>query len=133
MLVRVAAAGYFFCAKGRLHDGRCRLAQRASALVFLEVFDEQPGELLRGRIVGRLLGPRVARSEDCRWHSRTLRDDVETKYGIAPRLHAGEHAAENAVDDRACVRKFDALPDPSVLGAEITNSSRSPKLTNVGN
>jgi hypothetical protein len=93
----LSCGGLFFCATGRLHDGRCRLDLRACAalvLVFPEVLDEWSGELLRGRIVGRLVGPRVARLEDCRWHSRTLRDDVETKWGIAPRLHAGEHAAE---------------------------------------
>jgi hypothetical protein len=35
------------------------------------------------------------------------------------RLHAGEHAAENAVDDGACVRRLDTLPDPSVLDAGV--------------
>ena len=65
-----SCSGLFFCATGRLHDGRCRLDLRASAaLVFPEVLDEQSGELLRGRIVGRLVGPRVAWLEDCRWHS----------------------------------------------------------------
>jgi hypothetical protein len=34
-----------------------------------EVLDEQSDELLRGRIVGRLVVPRVAWLEDCRWRS----------------------------------------------------------------
>jgi hypothetical protein len=49
---------------------RCRFDLRASAaLVLPEVLNEQPVELLRCRIVGRLVGPRVARLEDCRWRS----------------------------------------------------------------
>jgi hypothetical protein len=46
---------------------------------------------------------------------RDLRDDIETKYGVALRLHAGKHAAENAVDDGACVRKLDALSEPRIM------------------
>ena len=34
----------------------------------------------------------------------------------------------NAVDDGACVRKLDALPDPSVLGAENHRLIPTPKL-----
>ena len=125
-----SCSGLFFCVTGRLHDGRCRLDLRASAaLVFPEVLDEQSGELLRGRIVGRLLGPRVARLEDCRWHSRTLRDDVETKCGIAPRLHAGEHAAEKCRRrwPRVCASLM-RFPTPAFSGAENHRLIPTPKL-----
>ena len=50
--------------------------------------------------------------------------NVETKYGIAPRLHAGERAAETAVDDGACMCKLDALPAPAFSVPRITNSSK---------
>jgi hypothetical protein len=50
---------------------------------------------------------------------------VEKLRAVSEHRFAEIHAAEN-VDDGPCVRKLDALPDPSVLGAEITNSSRLP-------
>src|SRR5262249_42814299 len=78
-----------------------------AALVFLEVVDEQPGELPGRRVVGRLVRPGVARPQDFRGDAGTRGDHLETEHGITLRPGAGQSAAGNRVQDGAGVRELD--------------------------
>ena len=54
--------------------------------VGLEVLIKQPRELLRGGVVGGLVGPALTRAQDLPGHAGALSDNVETENRIALRL-----------------------------------------------